>query len=231
MPYLLIDDGMSDNPKVAGLSDRAFRLWITTLVYCARHLNNGAISELALVTTAVTCKIRRKKGVVEELISAGLWEVTDQGWQVHDYLKYNPSRDEIEARRELARERKRRHRSKGHAGQDGGTGRVSHATQDPPKGVSKETPRGSSPAGSHGTSIAKGATGTRSTSPPLSQREPEPDVVKAPPPPELLNMLGIPIQSDNSTPLDAQDQALIDKLETERLEALARTYADQEPDW
>lgn len=147
MPYLLIDDGMAENQKVVGLSDKAFRLWITGLVYCARNLTDGAISELALRFVGANSQIDRPKTVAKQLVSAGLWEPNGDGWMIHDYLEYNPSRAEIAERRELARERKRRQRNKGHGGTSRGTGRVSHAHQDPPKGVSKETPRGSSPNG------------------------------------------------------------------------------------
>ena len=41
MTWLRIDDAMVDHPKIIGLSDGAFRLHITALCYCARHLTDG----------------------------------------------------------------------------------------------------------------------------------------------------------------------------------------------
>ena len=150
MPYLLIDDGMAENPKVVGLSDKAFRLWITALAYCARNLTDGAISEIALRFSGANSKIDRPKAIAKQLVSAGLWVVTDDGWQVHDYLEYNPSRAELQAKRELQRERQKRHRSKRNASQSRVTPRVSNAWQDPTKGVSKETPPAGNPYGPAG---------------------------------------------------------------------------------
>lgn len=153
MPYLLIDDGFAENPKIAGLSDKAFRLHMSALVYCARNLTDGAISEIGCRFSAAISKIERPNSVVNQLVSAGLWEPVENGWQIHDYLDYNPSRAELEERRRLARERKRRQRT-GNNGKSHdpsrGTSRPSHAHQDPTKGSLKRPPLGASPSGSQG---------------------------------------------------------------------------------
>lgn len=192
MPYLLLDDGFMENQKVQGLTDRAFRLHMAALVYCARNLTDGAISELTLLNSAANAKLDRPMRQVNRLVECGLWEVNGNGWKIHDYLEYNPSRAELSRKRQLDRDRKRRQRTKGHAGSHASGHAGSHAHQDPTKGVSIETPPGASPTGTGGKStIAPGATGTRSTAPPPKETTPEPDVEVAPPPPELLQMFGI----------------------------------------
>lgn len=214
MPYLLIDDGFSENQKITTLSDKAFRLHVHALVYCARNLTDGLISELALRLLTPNSTISRPIRVVKDLVKAGLWDETEGGWQIHDYLHYNPSRLQMEEKRARARERKRKHLAKGNAVKNGVPNGVTHAVQDPPKGVSKETPRGTSPTGSTGkTKLARGATGTRSTAPPPKQTTPQPDIETAPPPPELLEMFRmtpprttLPAEPD----IDEQDKALID---------------------
>lgn len=136
MPYLLIDDGFTDNPKITGLSDKAFRLHMSALVYCARNLTDGAISEIALGLLGANSQIARPKRLVSQLENAGLWVRNGHGWNIHDYLDYNPSRAELQEKRQLARDRKRKQRNKSQ-----GTSRVtsrdlsrgSHATQDPPQ--------------------------------------------------------------------------------------------------
>jgi hypothetical protein len=49
-----------------------------------------------------------------ELVAAGLWEPAERngepGWIFHDWHDYQPSAEEVEAKREQARERQRRHR-------------------------------------------------------------------------------------------------------------------------
>jgi hypothetical protein len=46
------------------------------------------------------------------LVEVGLWEVSEGGYQFHDWGDYNPTREEVKADREAARERMKRLRSR-----------------------------------------------------------------------------------------------------------------------
>ena len=50
-------------------------------------------------------------GIALHLSSVGLWHDRGEEWELHDYLKYNPSREEVLAKRQHAREKKQRQRS------------------------------------------------------------------------------------------------------------------------
>lgn len=93
MTFIYLADDMPDHPKIAGLSDRAFRMQITAICYAGHYLTDGEVS-LALA---------RKAGprVVDELVEAGLWSLVPERrlYVVHDFLDYNRSRAEAEARR------------------------------------------------------------------------------------------------------------------------------------
>lgn len=97
MPWLRIDDGFDENEKIVGLSDGAFRMYVELLCYAARNLTDGHISDASF---------RRRFGArtstkrARELGSAGLLNRTETGWLVHDFLDYNPSREQVLARRE-----------------------------------------------------------------------------------------------------------------------------------
>ena len=44
--------------------------------------------------------------IVCALVDAGLWEETEGGWNIHDYLDYQPSRYEVlKQRREISKQR------------------------------------------------------------------------------------------------------------------------------
>lgn len=103
MAYVRLDDSVMDNPKMLALSDRAFRGWVWGLCYAQRHLTDGYIPLAAL-----TADVKRAAG---ELQSRGLWEIADRGFQIHDYLKHQDSKEDVEARKERARERMRDRRS------------------------------------------------------------------------------------------------------------------------
>ena len=96
MPWVRLDDRFPSHRKVALLSDRAFRLHVTALCWCSENLTEGAIREREL---AVISRIRGAKKAALELEEAGLWDRTEDGWAVHDYLEYNPDRARVQADR------------------------------------------------------------------------------------------------------------------------------------
>lgn len=86
---------------MTGLSAVAFRLHVTGLCFVARQLTDGAISSGSL--RGILANSGAAKRHVTELVTAGLWEVAGDGHRVHDYLDWNSSRSEVEARVEQAR--------------------------------------------------------------------------------------------------------------------------------
>ena len=93
MGWLRLDDRFPDNPKVEMLTDRAFRLHIRGLCYCSEHLTDGGVPRT----------VARRWGSPKhflELIASRIWEDgTDGRYHIHDYLEYNPSREQVLARR------------------------------------------------------------------------------------------------------------------------------------
>jgi hypothetical protein len=95
--YVRLDDSVMDNPKMLALSDRAFRGWVWGLCYAQRHLTDGF-----LPLQALTAAVKRAAG---ELQTRGLWGVVDRGFQIHDYLEYQDSKELVESRKASARDR------------------------------------------------------------------------------------------------------------------------------
>lgn len=107
MPWVKLDDRFPSHRKIALLSDRAFRLHVAAICWCAENLTDGRITdrELTLVT-----RVRGVKATAKQLEDAGLWDRTDDGWAIHDYLDYNPSRDQVLADRKKNAERQEKFR-------------------------------------------------------------------------------------------------------------------------
>jgi len=82
-----------EHPRIAALSDAAFRLWFDLICYCSRQETNGR------VTPPVLRRMGRPK-VVKELVDTGRLEPLGEDWMVHDYLRHNRSAQEIQAVRE-----------------------------------------------------------------------------------------------------------------------------------
>lgn len=92
--WVRLDDRFPMHRKLRPITDAAFRLHVSGLCYAALNHTSGKIprDDLALVSD-----VKRPAKAVLELEARGLWESTDTGWDVHDYLEYNPSAEEAQA--------------------------------------------------------------------------------------------------------------------------------------
>jgi len=100
MAWARVDDQFTDHIKVISLSLGARGMWLSGLVYAARRSTDGFIP---------ASLPRRESGeedpqpYVDALIEAGLWRRVEGGYQIHDYLEYNPSKADADAKREQVR--------------------------------------------------------------------------------------------------------------------------------
>lgn len=110
--YARLDDGFFDHPKVLETSLAALGLYGLALSYAARHLTNGKLSH------AVVQHLGRGApglAAAAELVTIQLWDRDPKGYRIHDYLKINASRADMEAMRAGTRERVRAFRARSNA--------------------------------------------------------------------------------------------------------------------
>jgi hypothetical protein len=102
MSWVKLDDQFPDHPKVVAAGSAAAWLFVCGLSYCSRLLTDGFIprGQVRRLTDAKT-----PDRLADQLVKVGLWETADGGFRVHDYLVYQPSREQIEAGRSVARRR------------------------------------------------------------------------------------------------------------------------------
>lgn len=111
MAWIRLSDDYIYHPKFTRLSHLAFRLWHEGMAYCRKLLTDGAIPRRALKDFKYATR-----AAVDELSTpaslgiAPLWLPTDDGFRVHDYLDWNPSREDDQRDREGAKKRMRRYR-------------------------------------------------------------------------------------------------------------------------
>lgn len=98
MSWVKLDDSFPDHPKVEAITDKALRVHIRGLCYCARLLTDGLIP--------ATVADRWGKGRARELVKAGLWLDAPGGYQIHDFLVYNRSREDVLGERTSAKVRR-----------------------------------------------------------------------------------------------------------------------------
>lgn len=99
MTWAKIDDQFHSHPKIrrAWKCRPALGLHVLALSYCADQLTDGIV-DLAFVEERLPAK-RERNSVISALTSAGLWREHPDGFEINDYLDYNPSRDGVLARR------------------------------------------------------------------------------------------------------------------------------------
>lgn len=114
MPWVRLDDQFPDHPKVIAAGPQGAWLYVTALCYCNRMLTDGFIpgdQPARLVPSGAHLALR--------LVRVGLWRKDIkqgvEGYTVHDYHEYQPTREEVIEERRKNTERQRRARDKAHA--------------------------------------------------------------------------------------------------------------------
>lgn len=104
MAWARLDDQLDDHDKFLQLSSAAIGQWTLALTYASRKMSDGFIST-ARAKLQIVGRGEDYDAITGELVTAGLWDVVEGGFQIHDYLDYNPSREQIERGIEQTRER------------------------------------------------------------------------------------------------------------------------------
>lgn len=132
MAWVRIDDGMALHPKVLALSLEDRWRFVEVLLYCSRYRTDGRVSDAILTQVFRVSDKRTTSRITRRLHAAGLLDEDDEGWTVHDYLEYQPSREADDERRRAQAERVRRFRERrGKGGKQGDAGNADgNALQD-----------------------------------------------------------------------------------------------------
>lgn len=126
MTWFKICDGLHDHPKARRAGTAAMGLWALCGSFCASNLTDGFVPR----DVALRYGTARQAA---KLVEVGLWVPTERdgedGWQFHDWLEYQPSREDVQRKRKAAAQRqaKRRIHSEQNGRSEGCVTRDSHA--------------------------------------------------------------------------------------------------------
>jgi hypothetical protein len=99
MSWFKVDDHFWSHPKTADLSDGATSLWLRAGSWSAGHLTDGR------VPVSMLRMFRARRRSADELITAGLWSIDGDTFVFHSWHEYQPSKAQVEAKREATRDR------------------------------------------------------------------------------------------------------------------------------
>lgn len=128
MAWGKVDDKLYSSPKWMQVSKGGKALWVSALSWCMAQLTDGAVPKRTCSMLGASTQDARS------LVEAGLWTETEDGYQFHDWLDYQPSREQVLSEREAARQRqqKARDRAKASRKRHGVTNGVTHDEVPPP---------------------------------------------------------------------------------------------------
>lgn len=126
MSWIKLDDQWMDHPKIIRAGRDARDMWLASLTWCAKHLTDGVFPAELLPALAVAAGINvaNCQELATVLVEVCLWESHDGSYLIHDYLEYNPSKEQVESNKKA--------RSK--AGRAGG---LAKASKTPSKTLAK----------------------------------------------------------------------------------------------
>lgn len=102
MTWVRLDDGFADHPKIEQVGPLAAWLHVTALCYCARHSTDGHVPKAKAARLAHVPQPAKR---IDALVAAGMWHDAGATYVLHDYLEYQPSKEQVEAERGKARDR------------------------------------------------------------------------------------------------------------------------------
>jgi hypothetical protein len=91
VPWVRIDDGFADHPKIKHAGPLAIAAQIRALCYCARFLTNGKIPSRVVAEIFLDLKPFGAR----DMVLAKLWHKRSDGYLIHDYLSYQPDRKTV----------------------------------------------------------------------------------------------------------------------------------------
>jgi hypothetical protein len=103
MTWSKVCDSLHGHPKAMDAGLEAMGLWVLALSYCGAYLTDGHVKRSAAARLAGG----RLDDLADALVRVGLWELhpTGDGWQIHDYLDFNPDGETVRRDREQGRKR------------------------------------------------------------------------------------------------------------------------------
>lgn len=99
MTWIKLDDKTPRHPKIASLSDRAFRWWFRGLCYASEFLTDGVLHPTFWKQAPKTSRA--------ELSGNKLWIWNDPNFEIHGYLEHQQSRESVENERRRQRDRRK----------------------------------------------------------------------------------------------------------------------------
>ena len=107
MTWTKLDRSMIDGPEWDGIAPGVRLVHIEAMLWCNEHGTDGDVTP---GTLGKLTRYPRRLDAARQLVDAGLWHETDTGWTLPRFLDEQPSKQDSDRTRDIARQRQRRQR-------------------------------------------------------------------------------------------------------------------------
>lgn len=149
MTWVRLDDTWAESEPALEAGPLACWLHVCALSYCNRTLSDGRIRRAAVRRLADTLE-QDPLALAARLVEAGLWAQTDDGFELVDYAKTQPTREKVEQARAQKTARQARWREARSARVDASTAASVDASRDAPVDPAPSHPNPPRPEGAGG---------------------------------------------------------------------------------
>jgi hypothetical protein len=124
MPWVRIDDSFPEHPKWGNSNAFEVQWFLYALCYCNRNLTDGfipvGVADRLIRTDPRLPEEAKPFQVIRRLLAVGIIRETEKrgmsGYQIHDFLDYQPSKKQVEREREVTAKRQGRYRGQSRFG-------------------------------------------------------------------------------------------------------------------
>jgi hypothetical protein len=115
---------MPRDPRMVAAGFAARLVYMEAALYCRENLTDGIIDRLTLAFWTPDMPVRTKITKLDRLAEVGALEVIPAGWRIPEdvWREWNPTKDEVNSKRQLEAERKAEYRARRQLSQESPNG-------------------------------------------------------------------------------------------------------------
>jgi hypothetical protein len=112
--YAQVSCSMTRDPRMIAAGWQARAVYVEAILYCRENLTDGIIDRLALPYWMPDMPVKARSKLLDHLVHVGALTTCEQGWSFPEgvWSRWNPSRAEVEAKREAEKQRKANYRAR-----------------------------------------------------------------------------------------------------------------------
>jgi len=103
--WIRLEEGFNEHPKILQAGPLAVHLWLSSIAYSNRNLTDGHFPAQLARSGAWALDPIQPERLIQALLKTGLWEEAEGGYVIHNYHKYQPSKEQVLADRAAAKAR------------------------------------------------------------------------------------------------------------------------------